>query len=76
MTTTLSTRAQQHIFHIAYKMTSQKSRPIHLCPNIFNPFCTMGLTLRLDHTSNHSKIPPKSSHFIVAKLIAHMTEQL
>jgi hypothetical protein len=43
--------------------------------NTFN-FCTTGITLCLDHTSNHISIPLKSLHVIVAQLIACMTKQL
>jgi hypothetical protein len=39
-------------------------------------FCTTSITLCLDHTSNRSNIPPKSSYVIIVKLIAHTTEQL
>jgi hypothetical protein len=39
-------------------------------------FCTTDVTLCLDHTLNHSRIPPKGSHVIVAKLVARTTEPL
>jgi hypothetical protein len=37
-------------------------------------FYTMSIILCLDHTSNYSMIPPKSSHVNVAKLITRATE--
>jgi hypothetical protein len=39
-------------------------------------FFTTSITLYLEHTSNHNRIPLKRSYVIVAKLIAHTTEQL
>jgi hypothetical protein len=52
----------------------QAGKDLHV-DNSFN-FYTTSITLCLDHTSNHSKIPPKRSHIIIAKLITHRTEQL
>jgi hypothetical protein len=66
---------------IAYKDTTthcphrvQGDQGIHAVSN-FNS-CTIGVTLHLDDTSNHTRIPLKSSQVIVAKLITRTNEQL
>jgi hypothetical protein len=52
----------------------QAKKDLHVASN-FN-FCTTGVTLCLNHTSNHNMIPLKGSHVIVANLVTRTIEQL